>query len=905
MKKFNLFLLVCFFVISGFLFLPKMAKAEEIIISNDTVWDSGDVKIFHDDDSLTIDDSVTLTITNGTILKMGKNTTIAVGGRLVINGTSEKPVIITSIKDDSVGGDSDGVVDQPSPGDWYGIISGPGSGVDINYAIVEYGGKRLDMDAGVITTHPLTDHFYINHSSIINNSGQIFDLISNFKINNSNIYNPGFCSDLGGIDFCGTILINQTPEEIDLTNNYWGHQDGPTVAYPDIKGTIISGPANSQPYVSKPIELFKKGINPVILIPGILGSWKLGDKYELDPILNTYDNLWEALKLAGYEEGKTLFAFPYDWRFSNASNTDDLMRKVQEVKEISGSDRVDIIGHSMGGLLARSYIESIYYKNDVDKLVFLATPHKGAVDAYLAWEGGELSSNPNDFVKKYIFELEANRNHHQSIFDYIREDIPSIRDLLPIYDYLKEHSSGQLRTYPNNYPQNYFLELLNRPENMKKLDDVSILNIIANDRKNDTLNYIKVEDKEFDNAKWENGYPHNYDSVLGDHGLEFGPGDETVPQMSNDGLFFDEEVTMLDTTHGDVVTDAQKYVIEFLTGKMPIMFIKTNSFSKYFIIRIFSPADFLITAPDGKELGRNSLGQNINEIHGAFYYNEDEMEFALIPEPIEGKYRIDLLGTDDGQYRLSLAYIDDQNNNIEKEFKGNISVGQKQDFKIDYVSSTDPLGDLNPQDFDAPIINIASPVSSTPYYRLQKLNIEYTTKDDFPGLATTTLAIDNQSINTTTIDLFNYSVGKHDFTVTASDLAGNISSLTVEFSIITDLKNMILGINGLYKRKLISKEAHNKLLPPLGQLQLKLKAIDVAIDILNKAKGQIGGRLREKLIKEAGRAIARLEKERDEIIDSKLDNFNKQLANLLRQNKIKQKNYDIIKADSDYLKINL
>ena len=54
----------------------------------------------------------------------------------------------------------------------------------------------------------------------------------------------------------------------------------------------------------------EKRIDPVILVPGVMGSWNFGNGWELDPILNTYDNLWEALKLSGYIEGENLSAFP-------------------------------------------------------------------------------------------------------------------------------------------------------------------------------------------------------------------------------------------------------------------------------------------------------------------------------------------------------------------------------------------------------------------------------------------------------------------------------------------------------------------------------------------------------------------------------------------------------------------
>ena len=52
-------------------------------------------------------------------------------------------------------------------------------------------------------------------------------------------------------------------------------------------------------------------------------------------------------------------------------------------------DKVDIVAHSMGGLVARSYIQSENYNNDIRNLTLVGTPNKGAVFSYLIWEGGD------------------------------------------------------------------------------------------------------------------------------------------------------------------------------------------------------------------------------------------------------------------------------------------------------------------------------------------------------------------------------------------------------------------------------------------------------------------------------------------------------------------------------------
>ncbi|MFI5657349.1 lipase family alpha/beta hydrolase [Streptomyces sp. NPDC051684] len=61
-----------------------------------------------------------------------------------------------------------------------------------------------------------------------------------------------------------------------------------------------------------------------------------------------------------------------------------LARHVEEVCERSGRDRVDIVGHSLGGLIARYYVQCLGGDTRVRTLVTLGTPHGGTRVAPLA-----------------------------------------------------------------------------------------------------------------------------------------------------------------------------------------------------------------------------------------------------------------------------------------------------------------------------------------------------------------------------------------------------------------------------------------------------------------------------------------------------------------------------------------
>ncbi|MCH0563962.1 alpha/beta fold hydrolase [Streptomyces sp. MUM 2J] len=63
---------------------------------------------------------------------------------------------------------------------------------------------------------------------------------------------------------------------------------------------------------------------------------------------------------------------------------DLLGRHIEEICERTGSERVDVVGHSLGGLIARYYVQRLGGDHRVRTLVTLGTPHSGTRVAPLA-----------------------------------------------------------------------------------------------------------------------------------------------------------------------------------------------------------------------------------------------------------------------------------------------------------------------------------------------------------------------------------------------------------------------------------------------------------------------------------------------------------------------------------------
>lgn len=166
---------------------------------------------------------------------------------------------------------------------------------------------------------------------------------------------------------------------------------------------------------------------PIIFIPGIAGSelysgsnivWPiapLGSRTDLalnadgTPFFNNthvivgdvlrgtaynfYGGMIDFLKENGYQEKKNLFLFPYDWRMDNANHIPDLDKLVNQARVQSGSEKVILLAHSMGGLIGRAYVQQ--HPDKVDSLITMGTPWWGAPKVFYGLLNGYDFDNPS------------------------------------------------------------------------------------------------------------------------------------------------------------------------------------------------------------------------------------------------------------------------------------------------------------------------------------------------------------------------------------------------------------------------------------------------------------------------------------------------------------------------------
>lgn len=107
------------------------------------------------DNKIEVIEGKALNVSSGVTVKFEDEAKLDINGKLNTNGTSDSKVYFTSVKDDTIAGDTnnDGSSSSPSKGDWKSInIVGPRGSFNksnINYSEIRYGGGDKDTDYSI------------------------------------------------------------------------------------------------------------------------------------------------------------------------------------------------------------------------------------------------------------------------------------------------------------------------------------------------------------------------------------------------------------------------------------------------------------------------------------------------------------------------------------------------------------------------------------------------------------------------------------------------------------------------------------------------------------------------------------------------------------------------------------
>jgi len=175
-------------------------------------------------------------------------------------------------------------------------------------------------------------------------------------------------------------------------------------------------------------EDYDDGVTASKLLPDahiIPWFWKV-DGYTL--ISNTLQSNFEL------EQGRNYFEFAYDWRRDNRVAARRLQQLSQqwldEWRRSSGNKeaKLILIGHSMGGLVSRYFLEVLEGWRDTRMLISFGTPYRGSLNA--------LNFISNGLAKKVGFLKLLD-------FSDMLRSFTSVYQLLPIYPCYDQQGDGK------------------------------------------------------------------------------------------------------------------------------------------------------------------------------------------------------------------------------------------------------------------------------------------------------------------------------------------------------------------------------------------------------------------------------------------------------------------------------
>lgn len=419
----------------------------------------------------------------------------------------------------------------------------------------------------------------------------------------------------------------------------------------------------------------------LVLLPGFGASWNKEklffgqevpqSEWKMNWFAKSYDGLIETLEKAGYKKGEDFFIFNYDWTKPVDQIAADLKTYIEETINPPPEGKIDLLGHSLGGLVARAYVQRNPDTNKVDRLITLGSPHKGVPQVYKAWEGADLHNLSNVPVRLGAELLLAFRGKDfKNKVETLRNTVPLMRDLLPIFDYLKWANSGQVipeSSLPES-SQNLWLKNLGAPPSLLNLLSAIVgtvgeaprwLKVVPRDKIDEIL------------GRWESGKVVETNTENGD---------DTVLSFSAQ-LEGAKEISLLSLSHAGLVQNEEgiRKILAILgkDGVEPVIY-PPLAWEPTLVFALASPANIRVTDPQGRQIG---VGIDLPTIPEATYSAEEKM--IIIPQAIQGEYRLEVIGEGSGSYRLLVGQMTEKND-VWTEYQETTSPGETDTFTLPF-----------------------------------------------------------------------------------------------------------------------------------------------------------------------------------------------------------------------------
>lgn len=107
-----------------------------------------------------------------------------------------------------------------------------------------------------------------------------------------------------------------------------------------------------------------------------------------------------ALKRSGFTSVHTMNYNP--WTHDVPKLAEKLSDKVELVRELTGADKVNIVGHSLGGIVCRWYVQELGGHEVVNTAITLSSPHAGTIAAFAGPGRTARELRPNSWVMRRL-----------------------------------------------------------------------------------------------------------------------------------------------------------------------------------------------------------------------------------------------------------------------------------------------------------------------------------------------------------------------------------------------------------------------------------------------------------------------------------------------------------------------
>jgi len=393
-------------------------------------------------------------------------------------------------------------------------------------------------------------------------------------------------------------------------------------------------------------------------------------------IFNYTDSLINEFENQGYIENQDLFTFPYDWRYGvsgkNAdglTNSDLLKNKIADILNQTGADKVDVIAHSLGGLIVKKYVADNSVNNYIGKAVFVGVPNTGSpkvVKALVQGDNFGVSFGPvglNDAEMKKL-----------------SENMPVAYDLLPSQQYYNSAGSfvSKIDFGSGNNPietdldYQGFKDYLTQDYNLNSQALSNAENLHSNAFDNFDLRTAGVDLYSIDGCKtgtMTNFLQVNYIDIFGREITSFDrvdlkTGDGTVPIQSSTNLPIDQskKYYALSSNHSKLLSadGSRQEIVNLISGSN--LAVNSNLITQDAsqcklngkAIEVFSPVDISVSDLSAEKLGLAD-GNVINNIPNADFMVLGEHKFVYLPAG--QSYSVALQGTDAGIFTIKTKDI--------------------------------------------------------------------------------------------------------------------------------------------------------------------------------------------------------------------------------------------------------